>query len=814
MKKISGDFIRSVEQKTENSCAAFTGTRVDLLQTLLGNLALHPIDTPTAALEAFFTVLKIMDLDISLQALKERDKQQLRETAERCLLFCQIQPVSSQNSWLYSKLHLKFAEHKLQGGAHWESFVHSMIADHMGRDGRDCVELSPLLRGTQSWRLGHIRVAQVTLAVYDHDVPEDREEHWQALRLLLRLQRLSGDAEQLQARLHLLQNIFRQDADKAMSLDYEEAVTHMRLTGDPKNLMLCLKRNKNKLDPLDMFLGQLWLFASKQREPWKDLTGTVRQKAKEKTEALYLLESQASRLVQFMEQLYNSDLAMLHKIERIGRHLKDLHELADPELSLVFLAALIRWLYRCRQNQFATVLTDEYRALSLRYSDGQTEDGLGLINEIVNVLPVVSSRNDEQDEHQLYVGRTPRILKITRLMARSAYISSKMRGPAQEHVPEEFLHELEKAMGELKGPIMKFGQRLAFNGRLTPTHREIMQRILSTAPALPFSVMQERLEKDLGKSIDDVFSEFNTTPIAVASIGEVFRARLHDGRDVAVKVKYPGIEKIVRTDMFLMKLLTPFYRNYLDAEELARVLKEVEQRFYRECDYEREARQQMEVRQLFANDPDFIIPQVIPEYSSENVLMSEYVDGPRMDQFIREASQEERNAMAARFFKFSVLGPMKYGVMHIDPHLGNFLVQGDKLVILDFGAVYHLPQNLLEGYRRFEHFRTDGNIPSLYEQMVELRHVDPKAVSLERFKERIGPIMTNPVADDSVRPYVLPGQMTLQTYLQEYGKEKVLAVDDTTFFPVIVWSYLPDIFTCFGAELNWHQEMKTILAEI
>lgn len=814
MKKISGDFIRSVEQKTENSCAAFSGTRVDLLQTLLGNLAQHPIDTPNAALEAFFTVLKIMDLDISLQALKERDKQQLRETAERCLLFCQIQPVSSQNSWLYSKLHLKFAEHKLQGGAHWESFVHSMIADHMGRDGRDCIELSPLLRGTQSWRLGHIRVAQVTLAVYDHDVPEDREEHWQALRLLLRLQRLSGDAEQLQARLHLLQNIFRQDADKALILDYEEAVTHMRVTGDPKNLMLCLKRNKTKLEPLDMFLGQLWLFASKQREPWKDLTGTVRQKAKEKTEAQYLLETQASRLVQFMEQLYNSDLAMLHKIERIGRHLKDLHELADPELSLVFLAAVIRWLYRCRQNQFATVLTDEYRALSLRYSDGQTEDGLGLINEIVNVLPVVSSRSDEQDEHQLYVGRTPRILKITRLMARSAYISSKMRGPAQEHVPEEFLHELEKAMGELKGPIMKFGQRLAFNGRLTPTHREIMQKILSTAPALPFAVMQERLEKDLGKRIDDVFSEFNTAPIAVASIGEVFRARLHDGRDVAVKVKYPGIEKIVRTDMFLMKLLTPFYRNYLDGDELARVLKEVEQRFYHECDYLREARQQTEMRQLFANDPDFIIPQVIPEFSSENVLISEYVDGPRMDQFIREASQEQRNIIAARFFKFSILGPMKHGVMHIDPHLGNFLVQGDKLVILDFGAVYHMPQDLLEGYRRLEHYRAEGNVPSLYEQMVQLRHVDPKIVNLERFKERIGPILTNPVADDRVRPYVLPGQMTLQTYLQEYGKEKILALDDATFFPVIVWSYLPDIFTCFGAELNWHQEMKTILAEI
>ncbi len=812
MRKISGDFIRSVEQKTEASCEAFTGTRVELLQNLLGGLASHPIDTPSAALETFFTVLKIIDLDVSLQALKERDKQQLRETAERCLLFCQIQPVSSQNSWLYSKLHLKFAEHKLQGGSHWESFVHTMIADHMGRDARDCVELSALLRGTQSWRLGHIRVAQVTLAVYDHEVPEERDEHWQGLRLLLRIQRLSGDAEQLQARLHLLHSIFRQDADKALLLEYEDAVTHMRLTGDPRNLMLCLKKHKNKLEPLDVFLGQLWLFASKQREPWKDLTGTVRQKAKEKTEALYLFESQASRLVQFMEQLYNSDLAMLHKIERIGRHLKDLHEIADPELALVFLAAVIRWLYRCRQNQFATVLTDEYRALSLRYSDGQTEDGLGLINEIVNVLPVVSSRTDEQDEQELYVGRTPRILKITRLMAKSAYLSSKWKGASP--VAEEYLHELEKAMGELKGPIMKFGQRLAFNGRLTPTHREIMQKILSSAPALPFHVMKERLEKDLGRSIDDVFAEFNSDPIAVASIGEVFRARLHDGREVAVKVKYPGIEKIVKTDMFLMKLLTPFYRNYLESNELTRVLKEVEHRFYRECDYVREAKQQTEMRQLFADDPDFIIPEIIPEYCSENVLMSAYVDGPRMDQFIREADQEARNTIALKFFKFSILGPIKHGVMHIDPHLGNFLVQGDKLVILDFGAVYHLPQQLLESYRRLEICRADGHVEGLYQEMAQLRHLDPKVVSLHRFKEQIGPILINPVDEDRIRPYVLPGQMTLQTYLQEHGKEKALALDDTTFFPVIVWSYCPDIFTCFGAELNWHREMKTILAGI
>ncbi|WP_141732083.1 hypothetical protein [Oligoflexus tunisiensis] len=389
MKKMSGDFIRTVEQKTEAMCNAFAGTRVELLQVLLASLAAKPIDTAPAALEAFFVVLRIMDLDISLQALKERDKQQLRETAERCLLFCQIQPVSSQNSWLYSKLHLKFAEHRLQGGSHWESLVHTMIADHMGRDARDCVELSPLLRGTQSWRLGHVRVAQVALAVYDQIMPEALEEQWLGQRLLLRIQRLSGDSALLQARLQLLQSIFQEDPDKARLLEYEETVTHMRLTGDPKNLMLCLKRLKNKLEPLDVFLGQLWLFASKQREPWKDLTGTVRQKAKEKTEELYLLESQASRLVQFMEQLYNSDLAMLHKIERIGRHLKDLHELADPELALVFLAAVIRWLYRCRQNQFASILTDEYRALSLRYSDGHTEDGLGLINEIANALPAI-----------------------------------------------------------------------------------------------------------------------------------------------------------------------------------------------------------------------------------------------------------------------------------------------------------------------------------------------------------------------------------------------------------------------------------------
>ncbi|HYX31535.1 MAG TPA: AarF/ABC1/UbiB kinase family protein [Oligoflexus sp.] len=814
MKKISGDFIRSIEQKTEASCASFQGTRVELLQSLLVSLSASPIDTPPAALEAFFVVLKIMELDISLQALKERDKQQLRETAERCLLFCQIQPVSSQHSWLYSKLHLKFAEHKLQGGAHWESFVHTMIADHMGRDGRDFVELTPLLRGIQSWRLGHIRIAQVTLAVYDHDTPANVEEHWQSQRLLLRIQRLSGDAVQTQARLHLLQSIFRHDAEKSMVLDYEEAVTHMRLTGDPKNLMLCLKRHKSRLEPLDIFLGQLWLFASKQREPWKDLTGTVRQKAKEKTEALYLLESQASRLVQFMEQLYNSDLAMLQKIERLGRHLKDMHELADPELALVFLAAVIRWLYRSRQNQFATVLTDEYRALSLRYSDGQTEDGLGLIQEIVQALPVVTSRADEMEDQQLYVGRTPRILKITRLLAKSAYLASKSRGQPLENVSEEFLHELETVMGELKGPIMKFGQRLAFHGRLTPTHREIMQKILSSAPALPFPVMQERLEKSLGQPIHDVFAEFNTKPIAVASIGEVFWARLKDGREVAVKVKYPGIEKIIRTDMFLMKLLTPFYRNYLDADELSRVLKEIEHRFLRECDYLREARQQTEMGRIFAHDLDFIIPEVFPELSSEDVLVSTYVAGPRMDEFIRSADQKSRNTIAARFLKFSVLSPMKHGIMHIDPHLGNFLVQGDRLVILDFGAVYHLPQHLMESYRRLEHGRVAGNLEGVYAEMVQLRHLDPKILSLAQFKEKIGPIMVMPLDQDRVRPYVLPGEMTFQDYLQVHGKEKAMALDDETFFPAMVWSHFPDIFSCLGAELNWHQLMRTVLAEI
>jgi predicted unusual protein kinase regulating ubiquinone biosynthesis (AarF/ABC1/UbiB family) len=369
-------------------------------------------------------------------------------------------------------------------------------------------------------------------------------------------------------------------------------------------------------------------------------------------------------------------------------------------------------------------------------------------------------------------------------------------------------------MGELKGPIMKLGQRLAFNGRLTPTHREIMQKILSSAPALPFDVMRERLEKDLGKPLQEVFAEFNQEPIAVASIGEVFRARLFDGREVAVKVKYPGIEKIVRTDMFLMKLLTPLYRNYLAANELSRVLKEVEQGFYRECDYLSEAQHQTEMAQLFANDPDFIIPKVIGEYTSPNILVSEYVKGPRMDEFIRLSDQLARNAIATKFLKFSIVSPMKHGIMHIDPHFGNFLVQGDKLVILDFGAVYRLPQHLMESYRRLQQSRVAGDLEGIYSAMIQLRHLDPKVLNLMRFKEQLGPIMMMPMDQDVVRPYVLPGQMTFQDYLQEHGKEKVMALDDETFFPAMVWSYLPDIFTCLGAELNWHQLMRRILSEL
>src|SRR3954463_736031 len=221
----------------------------------------------------------------------------------------------------------------------------------------------------------------------------------------------------------------------------------------------------------------------------------------------------------------------------------------------------------------------------------------------------------------------------------------------------EAAEQIVAALGTMKGAAMKLGQVMSFLdvGLVPEEHREEFQRTLGqlrdAAPKVRFSDMRKVMESELGEPIEDVFEAFENEPVAAASIGQVYPARLHDGRDVAVKVQYPGVNQAVRADMQnlgiilrLMKRVAPG----LDAKALAQ---EIRERIDEELDYELEAQNQRALARIFRGHPFIAVPDVLTDLSHERVIVSEYVEG-RGFEALKRLPQDERDRIGEIIFRF------------------------------------------------------------------------------------------------------------------------------------------------------------------
>jgi len=258
--------------------------------------------------------------------------------------------------------------------------------------------------------------------------------------------------------------------------------------------------------------------------------------------------------------------------------------------------------------------------------------------------------------------------------------------------------QLFKVLGELKGGAMKFGQALsifeaAMPEELAGPYRAALTRLQDAAPPMPASVVHAVLAAELGPRWRQKFASFEDRPAAAASIGQVHRAVWKDGRDVAVKVQYPGAGQALISDLNQVSRVARVAAGWIPGLDIKPILEELKSRVSEELDYGLEARSQKTFAAAFAGDPDFSIPDVI--HRKGNVIVSEWMDGVPLSSIIATGTPEARNAAAQRYMEFLVVGPGRAGLLHADPHPGNFRMLADgRLGILDFGAVNRLPDGL------------------------------------------------------------------------------------------------------------------------
>jgi predicted unusual protein kinase regulating ubiquinone biosynthesis (AarF/ABC1/UbiB family) len=256
----------------------------------------------------------------------------------------------------------------------------------------------------------------------------------------------------------------------------------------------------------------------------------------------------------------------------------------------------------------------------------------------------------------------------------------------------ETAKQIVAVLGTMKGAAMKLGQVMSFLdvGLVPEEHREEFQRELAklrdAAPTVSFKQMRRVIEDDLEEPLDEVFSEFDQEPIAAASIGQVYRARLaKDDREVAVKVQYPGVAGAVRADMQNLDMIMRLLKRMAPGLDVKAVTREIRERIEEELDYELEAQNQRALARIFAGHPFIVVPEVVSSLSRERVLVSDYVRGVGFEE-LKEGSQAERDRLGEIVFRFFLGCLYRHHQFSGDPHPGNFLLLDDgRVAFLDFG---------------------------------------------------------------------------------------------------------------------------------
>jgi predicted unusual protein kinase regulating ubiquinone biosynthesis (AarF/ABC1/UbiB family) len=250
----------------------------------------------------------------------------------------------------------------------------------------------------------------------------------------------------------------------------------------------------------------------------------------------------------------------------------------------------------------------------------------------------------------------------------------------------------------MRGAAMKVGQTLSavdlglVPEEIRPQWQEILATLQQDANPVSFKAITKVIEDDLGEKLSDVFTDIDPEPIAAASIGQVHKAQLDDGRIVAVKVQYPGIAEAIYADMQNMRLGLKLLSVIAPGIDTSAIADEIRERIGEELDYELEAANHRDVARMYRGHPFIVVPDVVTSLSRERVIVTEFVDGVRFAA-VKDRPQAERNRLGEILCRFYINGPLRHRLLNGDPHPGNSLFLDDgRVAFLDFGFFKHLSE--------------------------------------------------------------------------------------------------------------------------
>jgi predicted unusual protein kinase regulating ubiquinone biosynthesis (AarF/ABC1/UbiB family) len=306
---------------------------------------------------------------------------------------------------------------------------------------------------------------------------------------------------------------------------------------------------------------------------------------------------------------------------------------------------------------------------------------------------------DKDDERDRFSGRLARFAKVGVNLSAAAATFGAQRLIGGENAERNIASALRQALGRTRGPLMKVAQILAtIPDFLPPDYADELAALQADAPSMGWPFVKRRMRAELGAEWESRFASFEHEAAHAASLGQVHRAVLHDGRKVACKLQYPDMASAVESDVNQLKSLLGLFKTVEKSIDASEAVEEVTDRLREELDYARERLHMRLYGKLLAQHSDIVAPEPVDEVSTGRLLTMTWLDGAPLLTF-KNAPQEQRDRIATLLFKAWWVPMMETGVIHGDPHLGNYSLTPDaaQLNLLDFGCVRIFPPSFVAG---------------------------------------------------------------------------------------------------------------------
>jgi predicted unusual protein kinase regulating ubiquinone biosynthesis (AarF/ABC1/UbiB family) len=396
---------------------------------------------------------------------------------------------------------------------------------------------------------------------------------------------------------------------------------------------------------------------------------------------------------------------------------------------------------------------------------------------------------------------------------------------------KEAAQKLLASLGRMKGLPMKAGQMLSYIDDFIPlehreTYRETLRQLQVKARPMPTAELTRAIARELGKPPEELFQRFDPEPIAAASIGQVYRATLKSGAEVAVKVQYPGIREAIESDLKNLDVLRAALGVILPKVDVENSIHDLTSRILEECDYRSELRNQEQFRTLWECDPEVLVPRAFPELSGDTVLVSEFVEGKYWQRMMDETEAPERSRLGRTIARFVFRSLYVFAMFNADPHPGNYVFLADgRVAFLDFGCVQRYPEETLRAFRTVREAAKEGLRGAPFQKLLVEAYGLPADFDQEEWEfmeefvracfwpllapqpYRYDRAYTQRLADLSLRGARVGARKALQKGVWEAKRPGLLFLNRINFG-------LNSLLAALGAEADWYALVKQIDAEV